>query len=295
MLKNNFKHYIHLHFIVFIWGFTAVLGKLISIEAIPLVWFRLAIASVILFFFLLFKKTSLKLTPKSFLQFLLGGIIIGLHWVTFFYAIKISNVSITLAAISTGAFFTSVLDPLIIKKKVKFYEIILSLLTVIGIIIIFNVETKYATGIIVALISAFLSALFTIVNAGFVKKYSATLISFYELLFATFFISIILLSQKGFTNDFFILTNQDWIYIIILGSVCTAYALTASAELLKKISAFTMMLTVNLEPVYGIILALIIFTDSEKMESQFYYGAILIFSTVILNGFIKSKLEKINK
>jgi len=295
MLKNNIKDYLHLHFIVFIWGFTAVLGKLISIEAIPLVWFRLSIATVLLYFLLVFKKANLKLTVKSFFQFLIAGLIIGVHWIAFFYAIKISNVSITLAALATGALFASILEPLFFKTKIKPYEILLSLLTVIGIIIIFNVESQYATGIIVALFAAFLSALFTVINADFIKHYSATVISFYELLFAALLISIIILFQDGFSSEFFNLSNNDWLYIVVLGSVCTAYALTASTMLLEKISPFTMMLTVNLEPVYGIILALIVLGNSEKMNPQFYYGAILIFVSVILNGYIKIKMKKTNK
>jgi len=244
---------------------------------------------VLLFFVLIYNKTSLKLNAKSFSQFLFGGIIIGLHWITFFYAIKITNVSITLAALSTGAFFTSFLEPLILKKKLETYEIILSLLTVIGIIIIFNVEPSYAIGISVALLSAFLSSLFTVTNAIFVTQNSAKLITFYELLFAALFISVIILFNDGFSIDFFTLSQTDWIYIFILGSICTAYALTASAWLLKKISPFSMMLTINLEPVYGIILALLVFGSSEKMTTHFYYGAILIFSTVILNGYLKNK------
>ena len=165
MPKNNFKDYLHLHFIVFIWGFTAVLGKLISIEAIPLVWYRISIATFILYLFLRLKKVSLKLKPKTVLQYLIGGFIIGLHWVTFFYAIKISNVSITLVAMATGALFTSFLEPLFLKTKIKGYEILLSLIIVIGIVIIRNVEPQYATGFLIALVSSFLSAFFTVINA----------------------------------------------------------------------------------------------------------------------------------
>jgi drug/metabolite transporter (DMT)-like permease len=289
MPKSNIKDYLHLHFIVFIWGFTAVLGKLITIDAIPLVWFRLSIASIVLFFFLLVKKVNFKINLRAFILFLIGGFLIGLHWIAFFYAIKVSTVSVTLATLATGALFTSILEPLFFKTKFKFYEIILSLLTVIGIIIIFNVEPQYGLGIIVALIAAFLSALFAVVNAGFVKDYDSRVISFYELLFAVLLISAIILFNDGFSKEFFNLSNNDWGYILILGSVCTAYALTASTELLNKISPFTMMLTVNLEPVYGIILALIVFGNDEKMNPSFYYGAVLIFIGVILNGIIKAK------
>lgn len=289
MPKSNLNHFLHLHFIVFIWGFTAVLGKLISIDAIPLVWFRLSIATVILFLYLIIIKTNLKVSLKDLSRFLIGGIIIGLHWLTFFYAIKISNISITLTALATGAFFVSFLEPLIFKRKIKLYEILFASVTVIGISIVFNVEVRYFNGIIIALISAFLSALFSVVNAIYIKQYKASVLSVYELLFATITISFFMFFTQEFHIDMFKLSWNDWIFIMILASVCTAYALTASSKLLKHISPFTMMLTINLEPVYGIVLALIVFGNSEKMSPYFYLGAVIIFLTVLLNGFIKSK------
>lgn len=289
MPKSNLNHFLHLHFIVFIWGFTAVLGKLISIDAIPLVWFRLSIATIILFLYLIIIKTNLKVSLKDLSRFLIGGIIIGLHWLTFFYAIKISNISITLTALATGAFFVSFLEPLIFKRKIKLYEILFASVTVIGISIVFNVEVRYFNGIIIALISAFLSALFSVVNAIYIKQYKASILSVYELLFATITISFFMFFTQEFHIDMFKLSWNDWIFITILASVCTAYALTASSKLLKHISPFTMMLTINLEPVYGIVLALIVFGNSEKMSPYFYLGAVIIFLTVLLNGFIKSK------
>ncbi|HIE44817.1 MAG TPA: EamA family transporter, partial [Flavobacteriaceae bacterium] len=236
MQENKLSNYLHLHFIVFIWGFTAVLGKLISIEAIPLVLYRLAIASMFLFGYLLIKKIRLKISTKQLLYYFIGGIIIAIHWIAFFYAIKISNVSITLATLATGAFFASVLEPLFFKTKIKAYEIILSVLTFIGIAIIFKVESEFSLGIIIALIAAFLSALFTVINADFIKENDASVISFYELLFATFFMTVVALFQSDFDLSYFNIPEQDWIYIFILGSICTAYALTASTKLLKKIS-----------------------------------------------------------
>ncbi|MCF6350803.1 MAG: DMT family transporter [Flavobacteriaceae bacterium] len=289
MLKSNLKHYVHLHFIVFLWGFTAILGKLISINTIPLVWFRLLIATLILFTYLLLIKTNFKVAFKDLVRFFIGGVIIALHWLSFFYAIKISNISITLVGLATGVLFVSLLEPIFFRTKVKPYEILLASLTTIGIIIIFNVETNYYYGIAIALIAAFLSALFTIVNSIYIKQYKATVLTAYELLFATITISIFMLFKQGFSTNMFHLIWQDWLYVFILGSICTAYALTASSKLLKKISPFTMMLTINLEPVYGIFLALVVFGNSEKMNTNFYYGAILIFITVILNAFIKTK------
>lgn len=288
MQKNRINKYLQLHFIVFIWGFTAILGKLIPINAIPLVWFRLGIAVISLGILLFFSQLNYKPTGKDYLRFAFGGIIIGLHWLTFFYAIKISNVSITLAALSTGAFFTSILEPIFFNKKMQVYEIILAGFTVIGITYIFNVQIEHSTGIIIALISALLSALFSIVNAQYIKKYNAKILTFYELLFAFLLVTIFLFANREFNAKLFQLTVMDAVYLLILGTVCTAFALTYSNKLLRQVTPFTMMLTVNLEPVYGIILAILIFKESEYMNPHFYYGAFLILTTVILNGIIKT-------
>lgn len=288
MKNNKLKNYVHLHFIVFIWGFTAILGKLISVDAIPLVWYRLIIATLIIYIYLRVLKIDLRVNLKTLFQFMIVGFIIGLHWVAFFYAIKISTISITLATMSTGALFTSILEPLLLKTKIKVYQILLSLLSVIGITIIYNVESDYNLGIFIALFAAFLSALFAVLNINFVKNYDSKVISFYELLFATILVSFIAFFQESFSINYFLLSQNDWVYVFLLGSICTAYAMTASNYLLKKISAFTIMLTVNLEPVYGILLALIIFGSDEKMTPSFYYGAFLILIGVILNGIINA-------
>ncbi|MEZ4840763.1 MAG: DMT family transporter [Flavobacteriaceae bacterium] len=287
MQNSYIKNYLHLHFIVFIWGFTAVLGALITINAIPLVWYRVLLASLFILLFIFIRKSSLKISLRSLMKFLFGGAIIGLHWITFFYAIKVSNVSITLATMSTGALFTTLLQLLLFKEKIIKYELIFGLLAIVGLFMIFNAETGFTVGIIYALISSFLSASFAILNAEMVKTHEAITISFYELFFATLFITVILLFNNAFTVDFFKLQINDWLYLIILSSVCTAYAFVASTKVLKSVSPFTMMLTINLEPVYGILLALLIFRSKEVMDVNFYIGAVLILVTVILNGLIK--------
>jgi len=288
-LSNKLKNYLHLHFIIFIWGFTAVLGALISIDALPLVWFRVSIATVFILGYLLLRNISLKVSLKELLRFGLGGILIALHWITFFYAIKISNVSITLATMSTGALFATLLQFVIYKEKIVFYELLLSVLAIVGLLIIFNAEGSYALGIGIALIAAFLSAAFSILNVDLVKYHDASVISFYELLVSVFFISIILIYKGLFTIAFFTLSTHDWVYILILATICTAYAFVASTKVLESVSAYTMMLTTNLEPIYGIVLAVLIFKEQEMMSAHFYWGALLILLTVILNGLLKYK------
>lgn len=291
MQNDNVKSYLHLHLIVFIWGFTAILGELISLDALPLVWFRMLMAVGFIVLFMLYKKTDLTIPRKTIMVFLFLGLVIALHWLTFFKAIKVSNVSVTLACLSTGAFFTSFLEPIIYKRKVIWYEVFFGLLVVGGLYIIFNFEGDYYLGIILALTSAFLSALFSVINGKYAKMYDSTVISFYELSGGVLCFSIYLLFTNSFSKEFFILQPSDWIYLIILSSICTAYAFIASVKVMKFISPYTVMLTINLEPIYGIILALLIFKDEEKMSPEFYLGAVIILSTVVLNGIIKYKLK----
>ena len=289
MPSDNLKSYLHLHLIVFIWGFTAVLGALISLDALPLVWFRMLFAVGFIAIYIAFKKIPLKISKKTAVQFLFAGFIIALHWFTFFKAIKISNISVTLACLSTGAFFTSLLEPILYGKKIVWYEVFFGLLVVFGLYIIFNVEGNYFYGMLIALSSAFLSALFAVINSRLVQKHEATVISFYELSGGVIFFTILLLATHSFSADFFMLSPKDFMYMLILSSVCTAYAFIASTSVMRFLSPYTVMLTINLEPIYGIILAVLIFEEKEKMSFEFYIGALIILLTVILNGVIKSR------
>jgi len=294
MPSDNVKSYLHLHFIVFIWGFTAILGALISLEALPLVWFRMLFAVGFIAIYIYYKKLSLKVPFKIRMQFLFSGLIIALHWFTFFHAIKISNISITLACLSTGALFASLLEPILYGKKIVFYEVFFGLLVVLGLYIIFNVEGNYFWGMITALTSAFLSALFAVINSRLVKSYDATIISFYELSGGVLFFTIILLFGQRFSAEFFQLSIKDLLYLLLLSSVCTAYAFIASTSVMKFLSPYTVMLTINLEPIYGIILAVLIFQEKEKMSFEFYIGAFIILLTVLLNALLKSRKLKLN-
>ncbi len=295
MQENRFKNYLLLHFIVFIWGFTAILGALITLDAIPLVWYRMGLAVIFIVVYFLLKKKSFKVDKKGVLKFLFTGFIIALHWVFFFKAIKVSNVSVALVTMSTGAFFTSLIEPFFFKRKIKSVEIILGLLVIIGLYIIFNFESQYKLGIFYALISSFLGSLFAVLNGLFIQKYQADTISLYQLFFGALIITFYLFYNNRFTVDFFIIPNSDWMYLFILSSICTAYAFIASVKVMKYISPYTVMLTINLEPIYAIILALFIFGDKEKMNPEFYYGAFIVLFVVLLNGIIKNKALIKNK
>ena len=289
MQESKLKNYLLLHLIVFIWGFTAILGALITIDAIPLVFFRMGLAVIFIAIYFLFKKKSFFVDKKGVFKFFLSGIIIAMHWVFFFKAIKISNVSVALVTMSTGAFFTSLIEPLFFKRRIKPLEIILGMMVIGGLYIIFNFESEYKLGIIYALISSFLGALFSVLNGLFIKKYDANRISLYQLLFGFLFVAIYLFFNNSFSITFFTIPKKDWIYLFVLSSICTAYAFIISVKVMKYLSPYTVMLTINLEPVYAIILALIIFGDKEKMNPAFYMGAIIVLSVVLLNGIIKNK------
>ena len=292
MQNDNLKSYLNLHVIVFIWGFTAVLGKLISLEALDLVWYRMFFAVVIMTVVVLITKEKIKVPLRVFAGFILAGIIIALHWLTFYQAIKVSNVSITLACLSTGAFFASILEPIFYKRKVIWYEVLFGLIVIFGLGIIFKVETQYTAGIYLAVSSAFLSALFSVINGKYAKEYNPNVISVYELGSGVVFISTYLFFAGSFTPAFFALSTNDLIWLFILASFCTAYAFSASIKVMKFLSPFTVMLTINLEPIYGIFLVLLIFPENEKMSPMFYLGALIILATVIANGIMKSRKKR---
>ena len=228
MPNVKFKNHLHLHFLVFIAGFTAILGELITIQAIPLVWYRMTIAGILMFFFLRYKRIKLSVPLNVKIRFFLAGVVIALHWITFFAAIKTSNISITLAMFSTGAFFASLIEPLFYRRRIISYEIVFGLLVVIGVAMIVQIEGEYFYGIILGILSAFLSSLFAVLNGKFVQNYNAVTISFYEFISGILFISIFLAfdHEHGFSVSFFNITFGDFIYLLILASICTAYALS---------------------------------------------------------------------
>ena len=287
MQNDKLKSYLNLHLIVFIWGFTAILGALITITADALVWYRMFFASVFLALFIVFKKKSFRIPLKSFVKLIFVGLLIALHWIFFFKAIHVSNVSITLSVFSLGAFFASLLEPLFYGRKVLWYEVFFGFIIIAGLALIMKVEINYLDGMLYALASILLGVLFTLMNGKLIQKHDPSVLSFYEFLAGVFFISVYFLFQQKFTLDFFILTFNNWVLILILASICTAYAFTASVKVMQKLTPYTVMLTTNLEPVYGIVLAYFILGGKEKMSFEFYIGAVIIVITVILNGVIK--------
>ena len=290
MRKDSYKSLIHLHFLIFLWGFTSIFGVLINLDPILIVWFRLLIAAILIFVFLfLIYKDSLRLSNSSFFNFFIGGLLISIHWYLFFYSIKISSISLTLSILSTASLMTSFLEPIFYKRPFRIHELVFGLIAVVGLVLIFGIQYENYFAILISLICTLLSVLFSILNGYLIKNHSSFQISFYEILFGLIITSLIILFSDIQFPLLISIKFTDWIYIFILGSLCTAYAFVASTYILKFISPYTMMMSLNLEPIYGIIFSLIIFGEKEYMSIQFYIGAGIIFLGVIGNILYKYK------
>lgn len=282
-----------LHFTVFIFGFTGVIGKFIEAPSDILVWWRMAIASVAIGLFAYGTGKIKKSLKENAGVYALVGLIIAAHWITFFEAIKVSNVSVTLACLSAASLFTALLEPLFFKRKIDRFELLFGAIVVAGLLLIFSFEIEYKLGIILALTSAFLASLFTTINGKLIQKDNPYRISLVEMMAGMFGITAWLAFQGNFGANMLDLSNSDWMWLIILGVICTAFAFVASIKVMEELTPFTVSLSINLEPVYGIILALLFFKESEKMTPGFYGGTVLILLALYLNAIHrKGKLQK---
>jgi drug/metabolite transporter (DMT)-like permease len=289
---NPLRNHISLHLVVFIWGFTGILGKLISIPSDAIVLHRMLIAGGCLWLYLLYKKRRFRLESKLIFRWFLIGCLVAAHWATFFQALKVSTVSVVLCTLASASLWSALLEPLVYKRRIIPYELILGLLVVVGLLMIFNFETGYRLGILLSLISAFLAALFTVLNGKEVRSHGATVITFWEMLggaVGILFFSVIF-GTFNFQN---MLPNfTDTLYLLLLGIVCTAVAFVVSVNVMKVLTPFTVSMSINMEPIYSIMLALLIFGEEEYMSPGFYTGAVLIFTTVVANGIIKSGIGR---
>lgn len=288
MFKRVSKNTWLLHLTVVIWGFTGILGALISTSALHLVWYRVMIAAFALFIFLSLKRRSIKISKKQLIQYFLTGGIVGLHWVLFFESIKVSTVSVGLVCLSSATLFTALLEPLAKGRKVAITDIFAGLIIILGIYLIFTFESDYILGISLGIIAALLASIFAIINSKLIQKGSAPLISFYEMLGATLWISAYMLITDRFDQGL-LLSQYDLIFLLILGVICTAMAYVVAVAVMRELSAFTVALATNLEPVYGILLAWIFFGSAEQMSLGFYVGAVIVLGTVFLYPFFKPK------
>jgi len=285
MESANIKDYVKLHFIVFLWGFTAILGNEISIDTTDVVLYRTGFAAIILAIIMKVRKRAFKFSTSAIIQFLVTGLVVSAHWVTFFEAARISTVSVCLAGMATTTFWTSLVEPLFKKQRIQPFQVVLGLVVIFGLYLIFKFEFTYAKGLALAVFSALLAAIFSVLNSKFTLEYPPYGITFYEMLASSVGLLIFIPFYKTYVleaESIYVMPNsQDWIYLLILSGVCTVYAFVESVELLKRISAFAVNLTINLEPVYGIILALLIYGEKEQMSNGFYSGTLVIILAVL--------------
>ena len=290
-LETRKRNLLVLHLTVFVWGFTGILGALISVNATLLVWYRVLIAFISLYLYFKIRGINLRLSWNAFLKLFFTGAIVGAHWILFFQSIKSSTVSVTLVCLSSLTLFTAVLEPLLKRQKISLLEIVTGLAIISGIYLIFEFESKYTLGIILGLLSALCASIFSIINSKQIQNRDASIISFYELIGAWVWITVYMMATNGF-NAGLNLSASDLIYLLVLGTICTSVAYVAGVAVMKSLSAFRVALITNLEPVYGIILAHIFLGKKEQMTPGFYVGALIILTSVFLYPFVKNRLEK---
>ena len=278
-----------LHLIVFLWGFTAILGKLIDVNAQILVFYRMLFAAFFLFVFIrFFKRDSLKISRKLLIQLSIIGGFMAFHWLFFFHSIKVSNVSIALSCLSLSTLFAAILEPIIFKRKIDLSEVIMGIVIVICMGMIFKTEFHYKEGIFFGILTALFGTIFSVFNGKIYGKTSSGNIIFYEI-FAGFLILSVFYLITGQISQLNEISYRDLSLILLLASVFTAFPMLESIKLMKYISPFTLILTVNLEPVYGIILAFFIFGDSEQMSPVFYIASLIMILAIVANGVIKAR------
>ena len=287
------KSYFKLHFLVVLWGFTAILGLLIKLSFIEVVFYRTLFSFLALAIILQISRVGFFIHPKEIFKLLLTGMVISFHWLLFFGAARYSNASVSLIGLSTTALWTSLLEPLVHKRKISVIEIFFGLAVIAGLYIIYNDDFTYGIGLLMSIGSALFAAIFTVMNYGFIRKYNAVSITFYEMVGA--WLTTIPLLWILREDSMSVLSLPSWSdtgYLLILALVCTVYANTVATKLLKEFTAFSSNLIINMEPVYGILLALLIFGDSERMNTSFYLGALSIIAAVFIYPLVLKKFQR---
>lgn len=310
-MTSSSSDYVKLHFIVFLWGFSAILGKLISIPFVEMVFFRAIFAIVGLGIVMYFKKENFRISTKDFFIFVGIGSIVALHWIFFFGSGRIANVSVSLVGFATNSLWTAFMEPMFNKTRIKKYEVFLGLLVLAGLYIIFSFDFQYKLGLALGIGAGFTSAVFSIMNSKMVKRVNSYAISFYEMI-GVFLSTLVFLPiyaaiwAPGNELDLSP-TWLDFLWIALLAGGCSVYAYTVAVELMKRVSVFVIQLALNLEPIYGILMALgltwignnfpetglhAIFGDREKMSANFYLGTLVIMCAVFSYPMIRKRFDK---
>ena len=282
-----------MHISIILWGATGVLGRGIDLSEGMLVWYRLIITSLSLGIYLLLVKKSFRVPRITFFKLFGIGTLLMVHWLFFYGAIKYSNVSVTLSLFSSTTLFTALIEPIVTKKKFNWTELLYSSLAMFGIgIIFYSDQNQYGVGIVLALLAAFVGAFFNIFNKGLVRDTASEVVSFYEIFSGLIILTLFLpLYITAFHPAKLVPDIHDWTLLVVLAIACTHITLILSLTALKHLSAFTLNLSINLEPVYGIALAFLIFGENKKLNSGFFIGTVVIMLSVLLHSWFESRAQ----
>jgi len=291
------KAFLQLHIAVFLAGFTGILGRVIQLNEGLLVWYRLLISAATMWILFSFTGKLRKISSKDMLKLAGVGFVAALHWVTFYGSVKKANVSVALVCFSAVGFFTALLEPVILRVKIKWLEVFLGLMVIAGIYIIFRFDPQYKTGIILGTISAVLLSFVMITIRQFVQRINPETLLTYQLSGGFLLLSVLVpFYLQQFPTDYIIPTLNDWVWLLLLSWFCSVLAFQLSASALKKLTAFTVNLTYNLEPVYGIILAFIVYRENQLLSKWFFAGFALIGASLFIHVILllneERKLEK---
>jgi drug/metabolite transporter (DMT)-like permease len=279
------KDYVNLHFVVFLFGFTAILGKLVTIPAVEMVFYRTLLAAIGMAFLIVIMKGTFQVSQRDFIKLILTGAIVAVHWLTFFASGRVSNPSTSLVGFATCSFWAALIEPIAKRKKIQTLEVALGIVVIIGLILIFSFDFQYALGLFLGILSGLTAALFSVINSKVAARVSAYTITFYEMAGACLTVTIFFpVYQLWWAEDqqlHLLPTAMDWVYIGTMAIACSVYAYSVMINLSKKLSVFFLQLALNLEPVYGIILALLVFGQQEVMGWNFYAGTLIILSAVV--------------
>ncbi|MCB0658927.1 MAG: DMT family transporter [Saprospiraceae bacterium] len=289
------RAYLELHLAVILFGFTAILGDLITLPSLTLVWWRVFLASISLYLIIRPRRTLQKLSRQAMWRFIGIGGLAGLHWIAFFGSVKLSNASITLITLASGALFASMLEPWFFRKKVSGMEVLLGMMVIPGMYLVASsVDFSMWAGIAAGLMASLLAVTFSILNKNYIRDSDALTITFLEMSGAWLLVSILLPFVQYFAPSPlpFWPQNLDWVYLLILALVCTTLGYALSLNALNHLSAFTTSLALNMEPVYGMILAWLILHENKELNTTFYLGVLVILIAIFSHPFLKKRLRK---
>ena len=295
-MPGNFRYHLLLHAIIFIWGFTGILGKLIHLDSLAIVWWRVIIAFVALGVFLKIRGNKIHVPPRKKIFAIIGvGVLVALHWISFYKSIQLSTASLGILCLSTTTLHVSWLEPILMKRRFLWSEFFSGILIIGALVFVsddFN-ATEYLA-LSVGLFSALMAALFSIFNAKLVVDTPSSTISFYEFGTAIVFLTVVLAIEGSLNASLFQMTLSDLLWLLFLGTVCTSFAFLVVVDLVKRLGTFTVSLSINMEPVYTILLAIFILKENKNLGYSFYVGSAIIVSVVIANAIIKYRMKSRN-